>query len=93
MKTYYLAFSNNATGSIACYSVHNTFFIVGYVTVPANTPVWTPIAIGLPQNATYAMFVDSDRNSISTNAGRNYLATRIAPASTDLTYGIFGVVF
>lgn len=92
-KIYHLTFFGNASGNIVCYSAYNTFFVIGYVTIPANTPDWTPFATGLPINASGIMYVDSNKNSITTNAGRNYLATRKPPESTDMTYSIFGVIY
>lgn len=92
-KIYHLTFFDNASGNIVCYSAYNTFFVIGYVTIPANTPDWTPFATGLPINVSGVMYVDSNKNSITTNAGRNYLATRKPPESTDMTYSIFGVIY
>lgn len=71
----YFSYQNGASGNLTLILFNdNSMLLIGYIVVPANLNIWTPIAI-MPIDTQYSFFVDKD-NYLSTNVDRNYVATR-----------------
>ena len=66
---------NGATGNLNLIIFGDYIrLLIGYINVPANLNNWTPV-VTIPINTEYSFYVDKD-NTLSTNADRNYIATR-----------------